>query len=153
MKKELLMSNKKEQLEAFINEINGHLNSPRFKEPFQFIQGHIPRNNDFKSVTLKEILEDLRNAQIGFDYNLVLQLIEQQSLEKFNEIINRRIKGISMRSLMELRHEVEKYSLEEDKKEFEKRIASLPVEVKPVSENELEAEVKSLKSVKKKSKK
>jgi mRNA-degrading endonuclease YafQ of YafQ-DinJ toxin-antitoxin module len=147
------MSNKKEQLEAFINEINGHLNSPRFKEPFQFIQGHIPRNNDFKSTTLKEILEDLRNAQIGFDYNLVLQLIEQQSLEKFNEIINRRIKGISMRSLMELRHEVEKYSLEEDKKEFEKRIAGLPVEVKPVSENELEAEVKSLKSVKKKSKK
>lgn len=148
------MSNtKKEQLEAFINEINGHLNSPRFKEPFQFIQGHIPRSGDFKSAALKEILEDLRNAQIGFDYNLVLQLIEQQSLEKFNEIINRRIKGISMRSLMELRHEVEKYSLEEDKKEFEKRIAGLPVEVKPVSENELEAEVKSLKSVKKKSKK
>lgn len=153
MKKELLMSNKKEQLEAFINEINGHLNSPRFKEPFQFIQGHIPRSGDFKSAALKEILEDLRNAQIGFDYNLVLQLIEQQSLEKFNEIINRRIKGISMRSLMELRHEVEKYSLEEDKKEFEKRITSLPVEVKPVSENELEAEVKSLKSVKKKTKK
>lgn len=153
MKKELFMSNKKEQLEAFINEINGHLNSPRFKEPFQFIQGHIPRSGDFKSAALKEILEDLRNAQIGFDYNLVLQLIEQQSLEKFNEIINRRIKGISMRSLMELRHEVEKYSLEEDKKEFEKRIANLPVDVKPASENELEAEVKSLKSVKKKTKK
>jgi mRNA-degrading endonuclease YafQ of YafQ-DinJ toxin-antitoxin module len=152
MKKELLMSNKKEQLEAFINEINGHLNSPRFKEPFQFIQGHIPRNNDFKSATLKEILEDLRNAQIGFDYNLVLQLIEQQSLEKFNEIINRRIKGISMRSLMELRHEVEKYSLEEDKKEFEKKLAKLPVEEKPVAVEKVEPATE-LKSVKKKSKK
>lgn len=150
------MSNKKEQLEAFINEINGHLNSPRFKEPFQFILGHIPRSGDFKSAALKEILEDLRNAQVGFDYNLVLQLIEQQSLEKFNEIINRRIKGISMRSLMELRHEVEKYSLEEDKKEFEKKleIENEKEELKKVSSADFGGVTKEeSKSVKKKSKK
>lgn len=153
MKKELLMSNKKEQLEAFINEINGHLNSPRFKEPFQFIQGHIPRSGDFKSAVLKEILEDLRNAQVGFDYNLVLQLIEQQSLEKFNEIINRRIKGISMRSLMELRHEVEKYSLEEDKKEFEKKLAKMPVEVKEEAKIEVDSDDNVKQISKKKSKK
>lgn len=127
----------KEQLESFLKEITALLESDKYSQDYVFIPGAVPHHNDFKHERLKDLVRDMKQNGVSFDYNMILQKIEMRILDRFNSVVDKHITDQSMESLCKMMHEVDKFRLTREKEILAEKLARIEKE-EPVLEVKVE---------------
>lgn len=134
----------KVQLEEALEMVDVALDSEEYAKPFSFQLENPLTPKDFKSDLIRQILDRCTSREIGFDPNLTLQHIESEVLDQFNDIVKVAIKGKSIRTLMEIRHELELFMLTDRKKMHEHNLNSVNKELEKIEKELDEADEKDL---------
>lgn len=137
----------KVQLEEALEMVDVALASEEYAKPFSFELSNPLTPKDFKSDLIRHMLERCTSREIGFDPNLALQHIESEVLDQFNDIVKVAIKGKSIRTLMEIRHELELFMLTDRKKMHEHNLNNVNKELTNIEKALDEADEEGLKLV------
>lgn len=124
----------KAQLEEALEMVNTALQSEEYSKPFSFQLSNPLKPEEFNHDLIKQILDRCTSREIGFDPNLMLQHIESEVLDQFNEIVKTAIKGKSIRNLMEVRHELELFMLTDRKKQHEHNLKAVEADLKKIQD-------------------
>lgn len=124
----------KVQLEEALEMVDVALESEEYAKPFSFELSNPLTPKDFKSDLIRHMLERCTSREIGFDPNLALQHIESEVLDQFNDIVKVAIKGKSIRTLMEIRHELELFMLTDRKKMHEHNLKNINSDLAKIEE-------------------
>lgn len=146
------LKKRKSQLENALLDVNVALNHPEYVNQFKFERNDTIKMSHLKSPLLRDIyLKCVANGS-GFDPNLITQHIEHEALDQFNAIVKEKIRGLSISSLMEIRHELELLMLNDRQSHYNIEIEKIDrMLVESVTGIEA-AEVKHISSGKKKGK-
>lgn len=124
-----------ERIEQSEKGINGILQS-KFTEKFVFEPKPVPPLEDFESPVIKQLITELKNAQIGFDTSMILQHCSEIILDRFNTIVKGVLGPQSVKTLTTVAHELERLSLNEDLVSLAKKRARLQSELSKMQELE-----------------
>lgn len=116
-----------------------------------------PFEHKIDNPTVSKIIETLNARKLGFNADVVLQHIESEIMDQFNDIVKKELKGLSPNELDKARFELEKFSLNSQKETLERLLNDVEFkllqEVTPTtldSEPKAESEQKESKNTKKK---
>lgn len=116
------LKKQKERLESALADVNLALNHDEYTNPFEFKRMDTIQLSHLKHPLLKDILSKCIQNDSGFDPNLITQHIEHEALDQFNDIVKTKIKGLSIKTLMTMRHELELLMLKERHDHYTKEI-------------------------------
>lgn len=119
------LKKRKQQLESALHDVNIALNHPEYVQPFLFKRNDTIKEDDLHAPLLKSIYKRCVQNGSGFDPNLITQHIEKEALDQFNEIVTNHIKGLDIKKLMELRHELELLMLKERSEHYEAELEKI----------------------------
>lgn len=113
------------KFKSYLSDVQVALGHDEYAKEFVFRKMDKLTIDTFKSATIKAAHSKMIDRNIGFDPNLFLQHIEGEILDQFNEIVKTEIKGKSIPTLMEMRHELEVFLLKDRETHYKKQIEEL----------------------------
>ena len=119
------LQKRKIELENALRDVNIALNHEEYANPFKFERNDTIKPSSLKHTKLKEIMSKCIQNGSGFDPNLICQHVEQEALEQFNNIVKTTIKGLSIPTLMEIRHETELIMLKDRESHYKNEIGKI----------------------------
>ena len=64
-----------------------------YTKPFHFKNENEATPSEFEEELTRIIIDELNNRKLGFDPDLVVQHIESETLDQFNDIVKKHLKG------------------------------------------------------------
>lgn len=102
---------KRDNISEALHNTKAALEHDDYKNKYKFLKPKIPSLDMFEHDTLHEIITKCDARGLGFDSDLILQHLEKEALERFNQTVIEVIKGKSIKDLMMVRHEIELFML------------------------------------------
>lgn len=109
------LKDKKANIEEALFHTNYALNHDDYRLPFEFKNPNTITPDQFQQENLRQIADVVERRQLGFDPDLVLQHIEAEVLDQFNDIVKMVLKGKAIPTLMQMKHELELFCLKDRK--------------------------------------
>lgn len=119
------LNERKATLVGALAEINLALNTEEYSGEYKHVNQTAILDSDLKHPLLKEMLKRCNEKKSGFDPNLIVQHLEKEALDQFNEIVLSFIKGVSVDNLMVLRNELERLMLKERHDHYNREIVKI----------------------------
>jgi hypothetical protein len=117
-----------ENISNALNELKKALESEEFTNDFEFKEP-ADATKELKQSVLKAIATQLNERGIGFDPSLIIQHIEKEVLNQFNDIVVANLKGKSVKQLLSYKHELEKFDLVDRVEFFTNKLKTLESEL------------------------
>lgn len=114
-----------EQLTA----INDALSAEEYKGEYLFEFKEKISGNDFTHGGLREMVEATNQRQLDFHPDFILTAIESELFERFKITVTEKLKGQATKYLMELKNELERKMLRDQKESREKKMAEIKTEL------------------------
>ena len=123
------LQHEEHKLSEQLSAINDALAAEEYTGDYLFEFKEKLSGNDFVHGGLREMVEACNQKQLDFYPDFIFQAVETELFERFKTTVQEKIKGQATKYLMELKNELERKTLKDQKESREKKMEEVKAEL------------------------